>query len=237
MFDNIKLSHNQSIDWLFDCKERVSKISLTTTFLGSLSSNKIELRCGLPAFALASQMPKHQYSQQQDRITYCPVCGDMLFCDTQEIDLSFYNKCRFDSGCGMIGDENFDVSYLAFCLEQHLRIPTIEPTNNDINIFKNIIEIVAESSHDDTPNELEKRLAQKKLFKSNHWQRRYLLESLSFCGIIENPREKGYFHYFAPPKNRFKDNYLSEWNYPIRLWRGENGVNKAALEYWFGEFL
>lgn len=238
MFDNIVLSHNQAIDWLFEAKPKIDKEHVTALFLASFSSNRLEWRSGLPAYVLSSHFPYHQYSKTDENNSfYCPICGDMLIDDPQEIDLSFYNYTRFTSGGEMVVDDRFEVSRLAFCLDQHSRLPKVAPNQDDIIIFKNIIDTILQCGEADTPNDLEKSLASKKLFKSNHWQRRFLLETLSFCNIIESPRATGYTSKFITPNKRYRDDHVSEWHYPIRLWRGQHGINKAALNYWFGEYL
>ena len=28
----------------------------------------------------------------------------------------------------------------------------------------------------------------------------------------------------------------SDWNYPVDFWRGKNGIDKIAFQYWFGEY-
>lgn len=238
MFDNIILSHNQAIDWLFEAKTRVDKKHATALFLASLTSNRVEWRCGLSAYVLSNHFPPHLYSKTDESNSYyCSVCGDLILNDPQEINLSFYNLLRFRVGCGMVGDDIFDVGYQAFCLDQHSRLPEAVPTQDDITIFRNIIDVIRQSSKTDTPNDLEKSLTSKKFFKSNKEQRRNLLETLSFCNIIESPRATGYTSKFVGPNKRYRDDHMSDWAYPIRLWRGQYGINEGALNYWFGDFL
>jgi hypothetical protein len=237
MFDNIKLTHNQALDWLFEGLRKVEKHQVVALFLASFTENRIDWRCGLSAFALCKNLPIHEYSVELHKSKYCQICGDWLYEDPKEIDLTFYNQCRFSGGGGIIGDDIFDICYLAFCIDQHLRMPIKIPREEDIEIFNRIINAVSSMKIGDTPNDLEKKIAAQKIFKSNHWQRRYVLETLSFCGIIENPNAKGYMENYIPPNNRYRDNDINEWNYPIRLWRGEHGINHKSLQFWFQEFL
>jgi hypothetical protein len=227
MFDSINLTLRQSVEWLFESLEKVEKTDVVSLFLASLSTNRVDWRCGLSAYALCKNLPKPDYS----------VDFKSPIETFKEIDLSLDNQTRFSSGCGMYGCDYFDYNYLAFCLDQHLRLPIVEPQIKDISIFKTIIDTVLEMREEDTPNDLEKKLASKKAFKSSHWQRRYLLETLGFCSVIESPNAQGYLENFIPKEKRHLDNHMSEWNYPIRIWRGHNGINKKALQYWFGGFI
>lgn len=236
MFDKIMLSHNQSVDWLIEARKKVKKTHVTSCFISSLLSNRLDWRCGLSAYVLSMHYPHHSYTYEpSNELSTCSVCGEYVLNDFEEIDLSFYNSSRFRNGIAICGDE-VKASLLAFCLEQHSQIPEFMPSQADIKVFKGIIEVISQAKFTDTPNDLEKSLAAKKLFKSNHWQRRHFLETLGFCNILEHPKARGYTANFVPPNKRYKNDHLSEWDYPIRLWRGQYGINQKAIDYWFGEF-
>ncbi|MDR6194768.1 hypothetical protein [Siphonobacter sp. SORGH_AS_0500] len=236
MFDAITLSHNQAIDWLFEARGKVTKRQVTSAFVASFSSNRLDWRSGLSAYVLALNFPAHSYSKPLNDCKPCPICGDFFLEDPERIDLSGINKDRFTLGCASTPDDHLSVPLLAFHLEQHSLLPEIKPTLNDVSILKEIFNTVSQAKENDTPNDLEKSIASKKLFKSNHWQRRCVLQTLSFCNIIEHPRAQGYTNHFVSPEKRSINNHISEWDYPIRLWKGKFGIHKAALEYWFGEF-
>lgn len=238
MFDNILLTHDQTIDWLFEVKEKISKDSVTSLFIASLSTNKMEWRSSLAAYSISLNFPFHSCTKENtDTFKDCHVYGSTLFNDPEEYDLSFFNHFRYTLGGGIMSDDNINPCLLAFLLEQHLKMPIVQPNRKDIAIFHNLLNSIIEAKDIDTPNDLEKNIAINKILKSNQWQRRTLLETLGYCNVLQNPKLPGYTFNFTLPNLRRKSDHLSEWNYPIRLWRGSHKLNIEALEFWFSEYL
>jgi hypothetical protein len=62
------------------------------------------------------------------------------------------------------------------------------------------------------------------------------LEILGFCGVLDSEGHRGYLFgevLAFPPRV----NWVSDWYYPADFWKGEYGINKEALSYWFGDFI
>jgi len=92
-----------------------------------------------------------------------------------------------------------------------------------------------------------KLLKKKEFFK--HWKKeekrisvkfaelalQRLLEIMGYLSILHTEKYRGSFYEFnegcTPRSSR-----SSDWNYPVDFWRGKNGIDKIAFQYWFGEY-
>lgn len=62
-----------------------------------------------------------------------------------------------------------------------------------------------------------------------------LLQVMGYLGILHTEKYKGAFYEYyggCPPKSSGR----SDWEYPVDFWRGTDGIDKAAFQYWFGEY-
>ena len=237
MFDNIKMTHDEGIAWLLEVRELVLKEKVTDLFIASFSTRRLDLRSGLAAFAIARYFPKHKLDNKEDWGHYCRICGDHSYELHQERELNLYNYKRFSTG----GYESMHSSpdAIAFYLDQINRLVHVKSTPLDIEIWNKIKSIVLESHNYKSANDLEKALGKLKVFKSNREERRALLETLSLIGIIETKEHKGYFEKFMPQiqrERRPSGATPNQWCYPILWWKGKDGINEKALEFWFGGY-
>jgi hypothetical protein len=234
MFDNIRMSHDDGIAWLLQIRHKVQKEKVTDLFLSSLSSRRLDWRSGLSAYAIAMKFPDHKLENKEDWGSYCRICGDHSYEIEQERELNLYNHKRFSTG----GYESMHSSpdALAFYLEQIVRLEHKTPTKDDLAIWNEIVNLLCRSQDFKSANDLERGLSTRKIFKSNKIERRTILETLSLAGIIASEEHKGYFPDFIPQIKREKrPNGASpnDWCYPILWWKGSDGINTKALEFWF----
>ena len=232
MFDNVKQTHDEAIEIAFRELEKCDKNQITNLFLASLSTHHLEWRIGLPTFAIMQAFPKHTFMRHENKDfsqKHCKICGS-LKCET--VDLNFINQIVFSEG-GIIGTEIYDFSFL---LVQQNKLSDVKPTSEDFQIFNEIMNLKVQSSSEENPNSLQKKLRTIKGFKSNEEERRRLLETLGFCSILETEKHKGFLTKFtnlglAPSNGR-----SSDWKYPVDWWKGEDGINIAAFNFWFGNY-
>ena len=230
MFEPLKQSHDEALEMAFSEFSKCTKKNVTDLFLASLSTHRLEWRAGLPAYAYMRACPKHQY--QRDLSDFC--CKLCATIKEQIVDFSYINKMIFGYG-GFVTDPV--LKDVAFMLKQHNKLEVIEPTAQDFKIFNSILQILKNAEADDSPSKIQKKLRTIKGFKSVEYQRRILLETLGYCSILETEKHKGLLH-----KQNFRNFGLgphrprSDWHYPVGWWKGKDGVNQAALEFWFGEY-
>jgi hypothetical protein len=127
-------------------------------------------------------------------------------------------------------------TYAAMDLELFLRDTPASPTSEDIGIFRNILSAIESAPRHVTSSGLQKYLAG--ALKSNKAERDGLVAILGFCGILETAGHPGFFKAFIPagkrslPHRRFID-----MPYPVCWWTRDEGINREAVEEYFGHVL
>jgi hypothetical protein len=230
MFDKIKLNHDEAVKLAFEAFEQCKKAHITNLFLFSLSSYRLECRIGLSVFAIMHSFPKHTFEPASPQLLkQCRVCAAT---PTEDVNLSFANRIRFNSG----GSGGSKVYEYHFYLQKHLELPNLLPNEDDFDIFKAILELVINAPVDEKPNTLQKKVAKIKGFKSNEEQRRALLEALGYCSILETDEHKGFLSQYTNLGLAPRKSHRSDWRYPFDWWEGKDGINKEAFKYWFGSY-
>ena len=224
MFQPVNLSHDDIVSWLNSSLKAISLENITNAFLVSLRTRQLEFRSALGSFAIAKNFPDHVY---QGESYCCSVCGGLQN-PTQAYDLSAFNFERYKWG----GVRHEHTEYIAFDLEQFAKLERLEPTEQDFDVMRQIIQVVHQCKPTDKPRDLEQRLAS--VFKSNKAEREILIQILAYCGILRPSKRSGYFQSFTnyfereiPPTNKI------DWTYPVCWWRGSDDINQSAWKYYF----
>jgi len=223
MFEQVELDHDDLVEWLRKSFSAVTLERVRDGFLASLSTRRLELRSALGSYAIARHFPEHAY---QDESGFCAVCG--TFQSTcQAYDLSVLNFERYKWG----GVRHEHPEYMAFDLEQFVLLERVKPTEQDYEIMRQILTAARQCEAKDRPRQLEKRLA--KVLDSNKAEREILIDILGYCGILQAKKHPGYLHSYVSYSERTEPAGNRYWTYPVSWWRGKDGVNQAAVEYYF----
>jgi len=232
-FDPIEVSHDVLVEWLITLKESVSARDVGNAFLASLSTRRLELRSALASYAFISSFPKHSlssspHSKVPSGAEVCHICGFYNFPETRNEDLNVLNFERHKWG----GVRHDDPLYTWFDLSRFRELDYLEPTKDDYDIMRKILDISTRISDDARPSALAKDLSG--IIESNDAERRVLVEILSFCGVLQPRNESGYFGEFTIASERRDTNeHTNDWGYPAIWWRGADGVNAAAVSTYF----
>ncbi len=226
MFQPVELGHDDLMRWAHTSWKRVSRKHVTSAFLASLSTRRLELRSALGSYAIGTHFPEHTYRGTGYCCAICGTIGD----SPQSYDLSRLNFERHKWG----GVRHEQPEYIAFDLEQFSKLEVATPTHDDLEIMRHILVAASQCDARTRPRGLEQRLAS--LLDSNKAERDILLQILAYCGILQPATLPSFRMSFIeysersePPGNRF-------WTYPMSWWRGEHGVNEAALSFYFPDF-
>jgi hypothetical protein len=229
MFDDIFVDHKQIIEWLLSAFENTSRKHIVKCFLSSLSTRQLHLRSGLSSYAFARHFPRHDFLFNDPY--YCNVCG--IYKNEKQLgNLNVLNFERIRWG----GVRLTSPLYTAFNLDIINKEETPEPNVEDVDILNNIIAAIKGCEPADRPNQLEKQLA--KLLKSNTAERKTIIDILGVCGILETKQHKGFFDNYIPLNKRAgRPVNKTDWEYPVDWWTGQDGINKAALYFYFEDYL
>lgn len=229
MFEPRILSHKEIVEWVLIAVPKVSKTEISNAFLSSLNSRRLELRSALGSYATMRHFPRHRASGAVCRGNFCDVCEEFIRRRGKE-DLNVLNFERFKWG----GVRHLSPLYAAFDLEQFLKCETTQYSTEDVDILRQIIQTATRMNATATPNDLAREL--KNVFASNQDERRVVIEILGYCGILQPRQHAGFFHSFVPFAERDDPPHSkNDWNYPVSLWRGSDGVNQEALNFYFPE--
>jgi hypothetical protein len=106
------------------------------------------------------------------------------------------------------------------------------PTAADWNALQRILEAPARLDPQCKAEDLQRAL--QRVIPSNRNERCAMIVILSTAGILKPRGYPTYFDEFVLhrplPPQRFAD-----WGYPTIWWRASDGVNEAALDFWFPE--
>jgi hypothetical protein len=222
MFKPVSFSHDEIVENLINIVRNIEIHQVSSAFLASLSSRRLELRSALGSFAFARNFPDHKFVGD----FRCDICGEYL--KDKNIDLNVLNFERLKWG----GVRHLSAVYAAFDLEQFTETEVIEPNKQDFEIFKTILDLARSVSDVAKPSDLEKLISN--LLPSNKDERRVLIEILGFCGILQPQHQKGFLNSFVNDNERQeRPGAKNDWDYPICWWRGKDGVNELALSAFF----
>lgn len=226
MFKPVRLSHSRVIRWLEKSFQATDLRNVTNAFLASLTTRRLELRSALGSYAIARNFPRHRF-QTKPEWWCCIVCGDYST-PSELTDLNVLNFERHKWG----GVRHDHPDYIAFDLEQFSKLAPIKPKHEDVQIMRQILEIIERSEAEARPRDIERQLAS--IFPSNKAEREVLITILAYCGILQPTDQPGFYEGFVPyyertipPANKI------DWSYPICWWRGADRINREAYEFYF----
>ena len=175
MFDNTHQTHDEAIDIILSEAMKTNKSRITSQFLSSLSTNRLDWRAGLSVYVIAKSLPKHMFDSGESGS--CAICGAKQM---EFVDFSFANLIRYALG-GIVGG---NIYQMAFILQEQNKLPDLKPTRDDFAIFNAMFEVIKNADCNDGPAQVQKGIGRIKGFKSNKEQRKSLLETLGFCSIL-----------------------------------------------------
>lgn len=188
-------------------------------------------------------MPKKQQAEiNQTKIEHCILCSCEFERNPEEYP--------YDPLDGILDDNIYEMLQ---CLWQENKESQNFPYNKELQneglyILKEVFETIVSVRESDGIRDVFKLLKKKEFFK--RWKReekridvdfyaelalQHLLEIMGYLGILHTEKYKGAFYEYnggCPPKSSSR----SDWIYPVDFWRGKNGIDKVALQYWFGEY-
>src|SRR5882724_1221441 len=226
----VEMNHDQAIQKCFEHYALLEKELVTSSFLASFSSNRLDWRSGLAAYAIMQTMPQHSYRQTPAK--FCEVCSAAE--TKKHLDLTGLNQQRFAYGSLISEKTPYQIQFL---LEQHSKLEKdIAPIPSDFAIFNAIIRLIESSPKDATPTQVMEKLKTVEHLKANLEQCRCLLEILGFCSILETEQHSGYLTKYMNPGLAPSKTHRSDWAYPVDFWTGKNGINRDAFQFWFGNY-
>lgn len=129
-------------------------------------------------------------------------------------------------------------------LQEFADLEPCTPTEEDIRIFNDVIDMIRKAPEKETPGKLEMRIKQSKIVPGYEKYRfRGQLITLAELGVMPNPYIKPLYDGFTPfteawnINKRVPGSLRSEIYLPLSGWRGDNPIDEERLEMFFGKYL
>ena len=226
MFPVRCMGHDEVQERLFELRAQISPLEVGSAFVATLSSSNIAFRSALGSYSVFLRMPLHRYSPS-GRGGSCDICG--LYESSEQQDLNVLSFERWKWG----GTRHADPFYGAFDLERFTCEHVAPPTEEDRTALNAILDCVESMPAGAKLSDL--LAAIKPIVPGNTSLRRKVISILGFAGVLRIPGYTGFFSEFTPAVDRKETPwYKDDWAYPIRWWRGGNGLNHEAISFWFG---
>lgn len=214
--------HDTTLQRLIGLKneKKLSLAFVTALFLKGITGENVRGRQTLMSFIYLKHLPEHEFQGNES----CEICGlpKKETLDKTEELYSYYSGHSWNE---------LPLHFLIE-LEEALKFDQPEITGSDHQKLVELLSFIAEAENDETPGQLEKRIAKHKMLpKTDKYQRYGILQTLAECGILPND-------YFEPAYDKFstqqelwetskkiKGSSRSDVILPLAGWRGINKVN------------
>jgi hypothetical protein len=228
MFPPCRLSHQDLQERILALRNQVQPRRVGSAFVASLSGNQLALRSALGSYAVALHMPMHALSPRAGALKQCAICGDYESAGEQDVNVLNFERHKW----GGVRHEHPD--YIAFDLERFSVETCDPPTKADREVLHTVLATIESMPHGAKLSDLLKKVSP--LLPGNDAQRRTVIGILGFAGVIRIPHRSGFFRSFTSESEREHTPWSKDdWPYPIRWWRGGNGVDREAVAFWFDE--
>jgi len=207
MFDSLTIELTELKTELKLLVNRIKKEKLVKGFLSSLTNKRLDWRSAIGSYFNAKLVLENKRKfYHSETFKY------------ENEDLNVLNFERIKWG----GVRHSDLIYNYIDLKIFEKENISNPTNQDIEIFKDILNCIENSNQGDYPSKLRDRL--KNVIKISKDQRHTLMEILACCEILK-PKD-----YNRPTTGRH------DWSF-VEYWRGEDKFNNQIVNKYFGEIL
>ncbi|MBD5531348.1 MAG: hypothetical protein HDQ98_03970 [Lachnospiraceae bacterium] len=186
------------------------------------------------SYLFARAVPLHHFCNSQGR-DICEICT---------IKRDFWSergKEIFRRYWGYSWNEFVDRFYID--LEEFVKLPPRTATEEDLQIFRSVIDMIRNAPEDETPGQLEQRIKKSKLIPNcEKYRLRGQLMTLAELGVMYNPFIKPLFDGFTNFNTRCEigrkvpGSSRSDIILPLSGWRGKYGVCEERFEELFGSF-
>ena len=228
------ISHDEYMKRIVDVVHRIKPKDVAGAFLYSLSTRSLEYRSVLGSYWYAVAIPEHQFLNDK-KYYCCPVCDWYRWDEEDQKRHEGLNVLNFERH-KWGGVRHTCGQYALFDLEQFLLLPKVIPTEEDIRLFRSILDCVTEMSPNKKVGELQKIITAKKILKSNKSEIQILLNILGICGILSSPDNPCYIDRFVEINGRDPVESKNDYAYPTNRWHASDGINMDRLHIVFNGY-
>jgi hypothetical protein len=225
MFEPFALSHAETLRQLTALRRRITPAEAATAFADSLANQRLDLRSALGSYGAVLRLPDHKVKTDWGTKS-CAICR---FWDGAGVnDLNTLSFERFKWG----GVRHADPFYALHDLRRFSEsLP--QPTGGaGRSILIQVLQVAGNMAPAARPSDLLKAL--RPILSGNDQQRRVVVNCLSYAGVLQPSDREGFFDCY-PIQREDPPEWKNDWPYPLSWWRGRDGVNAKALNFYFAD--
>jgi hypothetical protein len=205
MFDSLTIKHEDLKKEIRELLKTVSIEKVVNAFLSSLTNKRLDWRSGIASYMNAQFILNNQrHNPRPDNYRF----------ENEDLNVLNFERIKWS------GVRHSELLYNYLDLKILNEEDVSLPTDEDIKVFRNILDCASNSEQSDYPSKLRDRL--KEVVTGSKDQRHTLMEILGCCEILK-PQS-----YDRPTTGRH------DWAF-VEYWRGEDKYNKENVESIFGE--
>ncbi|MGN3437148.1 MULTISPECIES: hypothetical protein [Proteus] len=205
-------------------------------FVAGVGGSYLRGRSVLGAFHKLQNLPLHNY-EEKPQYACCWICSDRN--QQKYINDSYFQYCLY---YGNSYTSNPTYAYLN--LKHLLTAPPVSPTQEDKEIFKQLLHLLRSAPEDETPGKFEKRLNEAKLISGDRYTKRGILHSLALVGVIPNAyiplslNSWANFGDITSAENQLNNTKgRSDMEMPWAGWKGNLKIDEEKMATYFDEYL
>lgn len=226
-----RLTHDEVCSQAVKAFQATDRAAVIKAFIGSLSTRNLPARSAFGSFIVLQHFSEHAFADSTVfRMGRCAVCG--LPRETKSQSADRVKKYPFQV-------QHTDINYAAFDLATFPKRKVDAPTDEDRKILTKLLDAIRCLPSSAQLADLNDSLVG--VLKSNKHERTILLETFGYAGILCPPKQKHYSKAFVPydlaASRQPPEFYKREWEYPVRFWIGEHGVNEKLTSKFFDRYL
>lgn len=227
------IQHDECLERIRNVLAQLTPEAVANAFLYSLSTRALEYRSALGSYWYAKAIPAHEC---RANCSTCEICcwdgyNDMPCSKEYKNEYNTFSYDRYKYG----GVLHTHAQYALFDLEEFVKLPRVEHTEEDESILSGILSCVDLLEPSNKAGGLQKMITSRKILKSNKNEISILLDILGVCGILENEEHHCYDEGFFDCINRDPPELTNDYAYPVNWWRAGDGINKKRFEIVFGK--
>lgn len=233
----VTYDHDGLIAALLDARDRTDRTRVAEAFAVGLRAKRLDWRSPLGSYAFHLNHPRHALvpfdpSGGTAGCLECEVCSFFSREGKPEMEIDFDHWAEVRTTSTV---ENFHIPAYAYAdLKQFAEVASagaIPPADEgDWELLRTLLERIGNLPPAARLGDLDKAAAG--AIKGNKHTRQQVLEILGFCGILTlKDRPSVLQRFFCnDPNQRF---HSRDWAYPTAGWSGADGIDPAAVAFWF----
>jgi hypothetical protein len=230
MFDPLRRAHDQLVTEAIELRTNHSLDSVTSAFVASLSSHRLDWRSALGSWSLLAHLRPHPFVEHPGSAS-CACCG---LAREQDVDPNVLSFERFKWG----GVRHLDVSYAVFDLSRLAAEPAAAPSAEDVDVLRSLLDALRSAPRTESASKLVGRLTKAKLPHGSKDERSTLVDLLGIAGVLRVPDRLGFLARFTSHDEReLPSHHFVDRAFPGFWWRGADGIDEAQVVDLFGRHL